>query len=73
MIVRLYPKTDLSKVWNYIETEIKDNPDASFRPLFATQTEGMMDIGLIFDVEQPDLHHGRGDRSFLQCSYSFHF
>jgi len=54
MIVRLYPKTDLSKVWNYIETEIKDNPNKSFRPLFATQTEGMMDIGLIFDVEKPD-------------------
>jgi len=54
MIVRLYPKTDLSRVWNYIENEIKNKPEEPLTPLYATQTEGMMDIGLIFDVEDPD-------------------
>jgi DNA-binding Lrp family transcriptional regulator len=54
MIVRLYPKTDLSKVWNYIETQIKDDPKQSITPLYATQTEGMLDVGLIFDVKEPE-------------------
>ncbi len=54
MIVRLYPKTDLSRVWNYIENEIKDDPSKPITPLYATQTEGMMDVGLIFNVESPD-------------------
>jgi len=54
MIVRLYPKTDLSRVWNYIEQEIKDDPTKPYTPLYATQTEGMLDVGLIFDVKEPD-------------------
>ena len=54
MIVRLYPKTDLSRVWNYIESEIRNDPQKNITPLYATQTEGMMDIGLIFDVKHTD-------------------
>jgi len=54
MIVRLYPKTELSRVWNYIEQEIKKKDCDLVTPLYATQTEGMMDIGLIFDVNHPD-------------------
>jgi len=54
MIVRLYPKTDLSKVWKYVENEIKDTPSEPITPLYATQTEGMMNIGVIFDVKDPD-------------------
>lgn len=54
MIVRLYPKTDLSRIWNYVEREVKNEPSKPFTPLYATQTEGMMDVGLIFDVEEPD-------------------
>jgi len=54
MIVRLYPKTDLSRVWNYIENEIKDNTEHPITPLYATQSEGMMNVGLIFDVKEPD-------------------
>ena len=53
MIVRLFPKTDLSKVWNYIEAEIKDE-HKDIIPLYATQSEGMMNVGLIFDVKEPD-------------------
>lgn len=54
MIVRLYPKTDLSRVWNYIENEIKDDPSKPFTPLYASQSEGMMNVGVIFDVDEPD-------------------
>ena len=54
MIVRLYPKTDLSRVWNYIENEVRDSDNKHITPLYATQSEGMMNIGLIFDVETLD-------------------
>ncbi|RLI63564.1 MAG: hypothetical protein DRO67_05535 [Candidatus Asgardarchaeum californiense] len=54
MIVRLYPKTDLSRVWNYVENEIKDSESEPITPLYATQTEGMMDVGLFFNVKDPD-------------------
>jgi len=54
MIVRLYPKTDLSKIWNYIETELKDYNSEHIAPLYATQSEGMMNVGLLFDVKEPD-------------------
>jgi len=54
MIVRLYPKTDLSKVWNYVENEIKNNPEHPITPLYAAQNEGMLDVGLIFDVKEPE-------------------
>ena len=54
MIVRLYPKTDLSKIWNYIETELNDYNSEHIAPLYATQSEGMMNVGLIFDVKEPD-------------------
>lgn len=72
MIVRLYPKTDLSKVWNYIENEIKDNPSKSFTPLYATQTEGMMDIGLIFDVNEPDDLSKFITEEIVQCDELHH-
>jgi len=54
MIVRLYPKTDVSRVWNYVENEIKDENDEQITPLYATQSEGMMNVGIIFDVKEPD-------------------
>jgi len=53
MIVRLFPKTDLSRVWNYIEEHIKEEHEEVI-PLYATQSEGMMNVGLIFDVKEPD-------------------
>lgn len=54
MIVRLFPKTDLSRVWHYIENEIKDHDNEHITPLYATQSEGMMNVGLIFNVDDPD-------------------
>jgi DNA-binding Lrp family transcriptional regulator len=53
MIVRLFPKTDISKLWSYVENNIKEENDEVV-PLYATQTEGMMNIGVIFDVKGPD-------------------
>jgi len=54
MIVRLFPKTDISKVWNYVENKIKDEKSDTMTPLYATQTEGMMNVGIILDVKDPD-------------------
>jgi len=54
MIVRLYPKTDLSRVWNYVESEVKDQNYEKITPLYATQSEGMMNVGIIFNVDEPD-------------------
>lgn len=54
MIVRLYPKVDINKIWDYVEHELKERSLKSITPLYATQTEGMMDVGIIFDVKNPD-------------------
>jgi len=53
LIVRLFPKTDLSKVWNYVENEIVNFKSKEITPLYATWSEGMMNVGLIFDVKEP--------------------
>jgi len=54
MIVRLFPKTDLNKVWNYVENVIAKESSDVVTPLYATQAEGMMNVGVIFDVKDPD-------------------
>ncbi len=38
---------------DYVEHEIKEESSKSITPLYATQTEGMMDVGIIFDVKHP--------------------
>jgi len=53
MIVRLFPKTDISRVWKYIEENIKEE-HKDLVPLYATQSEGMMNVGIIFDVKEVD-------------------
>jgi len=47
IIARLYPKMDLNKVWNYVENEIAKESTNLVTPLYATQTEGMMSVGVI--------------------------
>jgi len=54
MIVRLFPKTDLNRVWNYVENVIAKESSETVIPLYATQAEGMMSVGVIFDVKDPD-------------------
>jgi len=54
IIARLYPKMDLNKVWNYVENEIAKESTDLVTPLYATQTEGMMSVGVIFDVKDLD-------------------
>jgi hypothetical protein len=54
MIARLYPKTNLDRIWSFVENEIKATPSRSLTPLYATQTEGMMDVGIIFEAEDPE-------------------
>lgn len=53
-IVRLFPKSDLSKIWNFVENEIQKESTKFITPLYATQAEGMMSVGVIFDVKDPD-------------------
>jgi hypothetical protein len=55
LIVRLFPKMEISKVWDYVESDlIKKAESDGVTPLYATQTEGMMSVGVIFDVTDPD-------------------
>ena len=54
MIVRLFPKTDLNRVWHYVENVIAKESSKGVTPLYATQAEGMMSVGVIFNVKDPD-------------------
>jgi hypothetical protein len=72
MIIRLYPKTDVSKIWNYVESEIKDDPKKSMTPLYATQTEGMMNVGIIVDVKDPDDISDFLTRDLIKCNEVHH-
>jgi len=54
MIVRMFPKTDLQKVWNFVENVIAKETTADMIPLYSAQLEGMMSVGVIFDVKNPD-------------------
>ena len=54
IIVRLYPKVDLDKTWNFVENVIAKETKEDVTPLYATQAEGMMNVGVIFDIKDPD-------------------
>jgi len=54
IIVRLYPKTDLNKIWDFVDNEMEKWSIKSVIPLYATQSEGMMSVAVIFDVKDPD-------------------
>jgi hypothetical protein len=54
IIVRMFPKTDLKKVWNYVENVIAKESSDVVTPLYSAQLEGMMSVGVIFDVKDPD-------------------
>jgi hypothetical protein len=54
MIIRMYPKTDLNKVWNYVENVIAKESSEVVTPLYSAQLEGMMSVGVIFNVKDPD-------------------
>jgi len=55
IILRLSPKSNLNKIWNYVENNmIKEDATKYVIPLYATQAEGMMSVGVIFDVKDPE-------------------
>jgi DNA-binding Lrp family transcriptional regulator len=54
IIVRLYPKTDLNRVWHYVENVIAKESSNVVTPLYSAQLEGMMSVGVIFNVKDPD-------------------
>lgn len=54
IIVRLFPKTDLNRIWHYVENVIAKESSDVCTPLYSAQLEGMMSVGVIFDVKDPD-------------------
>ena len=54
IIVRLFPKSDLNKIWHYVENHIEEESSKYVTPLYATQAEGMMSVGVIFNVNDSD-------------------
>lgn len=55
IIVRLFPRMDLNKIWDYVEDDMIKKAEATgVTPLYASQSEGMMSVAVIFDVSDPD-------------------
>ena len=54
IIVRLFPKMDLNKTWEFVENVIAKETTEGVTPLYATQAEGMMSVAVIFDIKDPD-------------------
>src|SRR4030042_5372616 len=55
IIVRLSPKSNLEKIWDFVENHIiKEEATKFVTPLYATQAEGMMSVAVVFDVKDPD-------------------
>jgi hypothetical protein len=54
IIVRMYPKTNLDKVWHYVENVLAKETSDVVTPLYSAQLEGMMSVGVIFNVKDPD-------------------
>lgn len=55
VIVRLSPKSNLEKIWEFVETHInKEETSKYVTPLYATQAEGMMSVAIVFDVKDAD-------------------
>lgn len=55
MIVRLAPKSNLEKIWDFVDTYIHKEESMKYvTPLYATQAEGMMSVAVVFDVKDPD-------------------
>ena len=73
IIVRLAPKSDLNKIWNYVENHIiKEESTKYVTPLYATQAEGMMSVGIIFDVKDPDNISHFVTESLSKCEECHH-
>lgn len=54
LIVRLCPKEDMDKLWDYVENEVGKETSGLVTPLYASQTAGMMEVSIIFKVNHPD-------------------
>lgn len=54
LIVRLYPKQSIQRVWDYVEENISEDTKGIVTPLYASQTEGKMEVSVIVDAEKPD-------------------
>ncbi len=73
IIVRLSPKSDLNKIWDYVENNmINEDATKYVTPLYATQAEGMMSVGVIFDVKDPDNIANFLTENLIKCNECHH-
>ncbi|MBN2065955.1 MAG: hypothetical protein JW771_04005 [Candidatus Thermoplasmatota archaeon] len=72
IIVRLYPKSDLNKTWDFVENVIAKEGSEEVTPLYATQAEGMMNVGVIFDIKNPDNIAHFLTETLSKCEYCHH-
>ena len=54
LIVRLFPKKSMKQLWEYVEEKIEGESSGLATPLYASQTEGTMEVSIIFRVNHPD-------------------
>ena len=72
VIVRLFPKADLNKTWKFVEDVIAKETTKGVTPLYATQAEGMMNVGVIFDIEDPDNIAHFLTETLSKCNHCHH-
>jgi hypothetical protein len=54
LIARLFPKKSMEKLWEYVEEKIEKESSGLATPLYASQTEGSMEVSIVFRVNHPD-------------------
>jgi hypothetical protein len=72
VIVRLFPKADLNMTWRFVEDVIAKETTKGVTPLYATQAEGMMNVGVIFDIKDPDNIAHFLTETLSKCNHCHH-
>jgi hypothetical protein len=72
VIVRLFPKADLNMTWRFVEEVIAKETTKGVTPLYATQAEGMMNVGVIFDIKDPDNIAHFLTETLSKCTHCHH-
>jgi hypothetical protein len=54
LIIRLHPKYELEKVWDFVETEFKNYQSKDVLPLWASQMENRNYVSVLFETNDVD-------------------
>ncbi|MFQ6061457.1 MAG: hypothetical protein ACE5KV_09255 [Thermoplasmata archaeon] len=54
LILRLHPKYELEKVWDFVDKEFKDHPSKDVLPLFASHAENRNHVSVLIETESMD-------------------